>query len=405
MEQAPNTHSRRRVQTHSAWERRISFVSTALLVLVFGAFSWTLTESGRLDPAPDAFDYAYGAEALLHGQYSVDWDGATRLPRYAPGTSVLMTPLVAVGGVGAATRLGALSGVLVGLLVAVVAWHLMRPAVAPLAVVLVLATPAALNMAARAMSDLPTAALLILEAGLLMPRQACGLVAAGIVGGYLVWMRPASVVLLGAGVVALSAFPMWRQSTATYVAGAAPLLAALAAWQWMTFGSPLVTGYQSTGASPDDSGSLSSLFSLAYLFGQPWRTDGAWANGLMADRHVPNVPAYVLGLTSVDGFLILPGVGLVGLLGLIVLASQHGARGALGRFGLTAGALLLSMYSLYFYQSLRFVLPVVPFLALGAGWSLMHSGKGWQGVLASCRAVRGRIGQAILQCQAFVQRA
>jgi len=98
-----------------------------------------------------------------------------------------------------------------------------------------------------------------------------------------------------------------------------------------------------------------------------------WADGRSARTERACVCA---GLTSVDGFLILPGVGLLGLFALIVLACQHGAQGALGRFGLTAGALLLSVYSPYFYQSLRFVLPIVPFLAIGASWSLMHSGIG-----------------------------
>jgi hypothetical protein len=107
-----------------------------------------------------------------------------------------------------------------------------------------------------------------------------------------------------------------------------------------------------------------------YLFGQPWRADGEWANGLMADLHVPNALAYVLGLASVDGFLLAPGAGLLGLLGLIGLARQRGAPGAVGRFGLAAGVLLFSVYSVYFYQSLRFVLPFVPFLAIGASWGL-----------------------------------
>jgi hypothetical protein len=92
----------------------------------------------------------------------------------------------------------------------------------------------------------------------------------------------------------------------------------------------------------------------------------------MADLHVPNALAYVLGLAGVDGFLLAPGVGLFGLLGLIGLARQHGAQGAIGRFGLAVSVLLFGVYSAYFYQSLRFMLPVIPYLAIGASWGLVR---------------------------------
>lgn len=53
----------------------------------------------RLEPRPDAFDYAYGAEALLHGTHTVIWPGAgEHVPQYPPGMSLLLTPLVALRG-------------------------------------------------------------------------------------------------------------------------------------------------------------------------------------------------------------------------------------------------------------------------------------------------------------------
>jgi hypothetical protein len=375
----------------SSWQSRIGFASTALLLAVFAARSLSSAAVGILGPMPDAWDYAYGAKALLHGSYTVEWDGTSRLSNYTPGTSFLMAPLVALGGVDAATYLGALSGVLAGLVVATIVWRVARPAAAPLAVALVLATPATLRMAPLAMSDLPTAALLLLEAALLMRGRTAAIVAAGVISGYLVCMRPVSLLLLAAGLAALSAFPAWRRLGTAYIAGAVPLLVGLGLWQWVTLGSPLLTGYQSRGASPDGSGSLGSLFSPLYLFGPPPMADGVWANGPFADLQLPNAIAYALGLAGLEGFLVLPGVGLLGLLGLIGLARRRGTDGAVGRFGLAATALLFAMYGVYFYQSLRFVLPIAPFLAVGATWAAVQIAH-W---LAAWRSREVRPGRAL----------
>src|SRR5438128_5750183 len=84
-------------------ERRtqVSVSVAALLFAVFAPLSWPVISPGTLtgDIKPDSYDYAYGALALLHGRYLVDWSGTLQIPRYPPGFSLLLVPAVALGGV------------------------------------------------------------------------------------------------------------------------------------------------------------------------------------------------------------------------------------------------------------------------------------------------------------------
>src|SRR4051812_11867046 len=103
----PHTHVAWSARMYSSWQRRTGFAVTALLLVGFAAIALKGAATvGMLGPTPDAWDYAYGAQALLHGSYTVGWDGTSRLSNFTPGTSLLMAPLVALGGVASATHLG-----------------------------------------------------------------------------------------------------------------------------------------------------------------------------------------------------------------------------------------------------------------------------------------------------------
>lgn len=340
-------------------------VITLALLAVFGFLSL---------PGPygfvqfDSFDYAYGALALLHGTYLVEWPGmAAHIPRYAPGFSLLLAPAVALGGIQAAVWVPYLCALALGLLVAYLAALVGRPLAAPWAVATVLCGAAQTTFARLVMSDLPAATLGVAQIAVLArAHTARAALFGGLLAGALIWVRPASIVLGLAGLGGLTARPGWRRLAVGYAIGLCLPLAALGAWQWLTFGSPLTSGYEAAAAGPGGRGDLAALFSAQYVFGQPWRSDGAVLGGGAAGWKLPNAAVYPLQLAGMDAFLSLPGVGLVGLFGLVRLARRQGAGGVVGRFGLLAVLLTLLVYIPYFWQSGRFLLLPAAVLGLAA---------------------------------------
>ena len=335
-----------------------SFCVIGLLLVTFAIGAFPAVVPGLVPGyAPDSEDYAYGAVALLQGRYVVDWDGIPHVPRYTPGYSALLAPAVAFGGVDAAVFVPYAFGLVSAMTAALIAWRLAGPLAAPVAAFAVLYAPWAAMLSIRVMSEVPTSGLLLLEAAALtlgQSRRAVG--AAGALAGFLVWVRPASAILLVAGVVASHERSSWQRHAAVYFAGAAPFLVTLALWQWATFGAPLTTSYQAAGASPDGSGALSSFFSAQYLLGLPWNT---W------DSMTPNLFAYPQWLFGMEAWVTFPGLGFLGLLYWLRYSRSAGARGAFARFGLATLVLTLAIYLPYFYQSSRFVLAPAALLSIG----------------------------------------
>jgi hypothetical protein len=318
-------------------------------------------------PAPDSGDYAYGARALLHGQYVVDWDGPPHIPRYAPGFPILLMPAVATGGVGTTDRVPAAAGLLLGVTVALLAWRLAGALAPPLAVILVLFPPGPRYLARLVMSDLPAVTLATLEVALLALGQGpLAWVAAGFLGGALVWVRPANVVLLLAGLAGLTASAAPRRAAGWFALGAIPLLVLLGAWQQATYGSPLRTGYQAGAWAPGRSEELGAFFSPQYVLGAAAMYGSRSMGGGLQSWGLPNGLCYPLQLLGLDAFLLFPGVGLIGLVALVRYARRPGAHGVLGRFGLAALVLVLVTYVPYFYQSGRFLMIPAAILGLGA---------------------------------------
>ena len=63
-------------------------------------------------------------------------------------------------------------------------------------------------------------------------------------------MRLAALPLLVAALLGLTARSHRRRDELVYLAGSLPLVFLLGLWQWATYGSPFVTGYQVVGAGP-----------------------------------------------------------------------------------------------------------------------------------------------------------
>ena len=260
-----------------------------------------------------------------------------------------------------------------GVVAAALAARVSGPGAAPLAVLLVLFTPAVRRFATVVMSDLPAAALLALEVLLLTSSTAWPAVAAGALGGFLAWMRPPSIVYLLAGIAGLTALPERRDRVLRYLVGATPVVLLLGAWQWWLLGSPFITAYQAAGFNPLARRDLGAFFSPSWVWTRP-AVDATWLEGpdfggSAVAWGLPNLLVYPLQLVGADAFLLLPGIGVIGMIGLWRQARGTGAAGVFGRFGATLLVATLVLYLPYFYQSARFFLPAAVLLGVAAaGW-------------------------------------
>jgi hypothetical protein len=118
--------------------------------------------------------------------------------------------------------------------------------------------------------------------------------------------------------------------------GAIPLLVLLGIWQWVLFGSPVLTAYQASGLNALGRGDFDAFFSLEHVLMRPAESSARFRE-VLSDPvafggpalmwTLPNALIYPLQLSGADGFLVRPGVGLVGLLGLVHYARRAGPGG------------------------------------------------------------------------------
>ncbi|MGN6566188.1 MAG: hypothetical protein ACTHMU_26335, partial [Thermomicrobiales bacterium] len=202
-------------------------------------------------------------------------------------------------------------------------------------------------------------------------------VAAGMLASALIWIRPMNAVLLIAGLAGLTAQSGWRRRAALYLAGAVPLLLLLLGWQAVMFGSPFTISYQAVGASTGGGHTLQSFFSLQYVFGPPTST----SNEVFGWR-LPNLLYYPLAICGIDGFLSVPGIGLLGLITLCRSVRQTGVQGIVSRFGIVALVGTFVAYLPYFHQDPRFLIVPAVFCNIAAAVILVQR---WQKVSAHNR--------------------
>jgi 4-amino-4-deoxy-L-arabinose transferase-like glycosyltransferase len=339
-----------------------------LLVLFLGGFAIVARPqivAGHVPGAsPDCLDYAYGAQALLHGSYVVQWlvppsaatvgvDGLAHIPQYPPGYPILLVPAVALGGIAAAVWVNLGCGLLLGALAAWLAARLSDLRAAPLAAVAVLCSIGAVVFSQTVMSDLPTATLLMAEALVLVhvrsPRAA---LMAGLLAGALVWIRTPNLVLIFAGLAGITALPDRRRLVGAFIAGALLLPGLLVLWQLATYGSPWTTGYGAVfaGAQHLDKPQVTSLFRLQYVFGEP-----LGRSGLSRELIWSNARLYALGLAGYRFWICLPGVSLIGLFAALRYAPRRDERGAMGRFAIAVLLATLATYLPYDWQDVRYM--------------------------------------------------
>jgi len=276
-----------------------------------------------------------------------DGSGRMTVPSYPPGLPLVQAAALAMGGDSAAVRGVPLAAAVVALLgLVVVAARGAGPAAAAVAVVTLASTPVFLFQALQPMSDVPALAAWLLALALAGGRSGVHLAASASCVALAILIRPNLAPLIVAVLAEChatspargpGATSRWRLAVIACAGGAAVGL--VGALQWWLYGSPLQSGY----------GRASELFALG---------------------HVPaNLTRYRQWLFQSVAWpaLVMLAAGAMTLL----------VRLRVNRRPLPLVILLTVSIGLYLvYQPfdswtyLRFVLPALAALAVGAGWAL-----------------------------------
>jgi hypothetical protein len=316
-------------------------------------------------PFPDAHEVADTARQLVRGNGYVTYvhDGKAHRPRYAPGFPLALVPFAALGNV----QLGAtFYGALYVVIAAVAAWSLKGPAAGAIAAILIGLSPFARMQASMIMSDALAAALTVLLVPLLRTNR-IGL--AGFAAGAAVAIRLPMVVNL---VALLIVVPMRRRA----MLFAAPPLAALGLFNWVTYGGPLRSGYDYW--YPNE-----RFFGLANALKAPMFGDGPWLvtdrlRGLLmrwvcpcpdtgpqaAMSNLAYYPSILLGAF----WLFVP--PLLPLLGIAWMWRHRDEPAA--RYTFCVIVFTLAIFTFYFYQGARYMAGPATLLAVFASTALVE---------------------------------
>jgi hypothetical protein len=378
---------------------RIAGIFLALAVLLLAALALCLPAdwSGDLRPAPDAVEYAVTAQRLASGEsFALPLPGRDDPSRYPFGFPALLAP--AYWFPGADLRAGLYGVIALGalgvLLVYLLGSRLWDRPTGLLAALTLLFLPQYLTWNRAIMSETATATLVAATALLLwhavaIPnarRQRWLLCAAGIAVGVAILVRLNNIVLLPALIAGLAtshfARPRSRPPSSgegrrrsggeglitllppliTLTIGPALALVALAAYAWITFGSPLGTGYRYW--VPEWYADPRLTFAFTYAFRAP-----ALSGDLNTPPDLPNIIYYARSLTGLlpaptSNFLT-RGLALIALTGaLAALRDRRPAARAMIGFAGSLGVLTGLLFAGYFLADVRFLAPLAPMLAL-----------------------------------------
>ena len=354
------------------------FVVALAAALLFVAPSWV----SDLGPIPDAIEYAVTAQRLAHLEsFRLLMLGQEFPSRYPFGFPAFLVPAYWLPGGSLAT--GIYGVLLAGVGAVALTYGLARRlggALAGVAAALtLLLRPKFIGCNHQIMTE-SLSAMLVVLAGFLL-HQAAGadgsrlrrhLVALGAVCGFAILVRYTNVVLTLAAVLGLVACrPVQRERSAVVgrvsqmlllLVGPALAVGVLAIYQQATFGSALMTGYDYW--LPAWRSWLGPTFSPRYAFVAPQDP----AEGPLAAW--PNAAYYAafLGMRVTSPLLLWPALG-----GLLVLFRRRDHPNfAIACYSVWCVLLLYLLYSLYWYQSGRFLVPVLPLAAVLTGVGLQE---------------------------------
>jgi hypothetical protein len=339
-----------------------------------------------LQPFPDAPQYADAARHIAQGKgYVTTIHGTDPVtPMHSPGFSALLAPFTAIGdyprNIQTAVQWFAVAYVGAA---ALLAWQLAGPLAAVFAAVILAISPFARISGTVVLSDLFAVLLVLIVVMTLVTRiSPWRAFTAGLIAGILVCVRLNMVTALLPLIVIVP-----RRHWKTLALGAVPPLAALALFQWLTWGSPLTTGYDVW--VPD-----LKMFDLAYATapaprigqGNVWLFPDRLGGGLMewvcpcppggpqaALSNLWFYPAAVFGALWVFTPPLIPVIGLA-------YTWRH-RKEPTARYALLLTALTIGVHTFYYTQEVRFA--AAPATLLGI-----------YGAVAGARAFRRRSAMA-----------
>jgi 4-amino-4-deoxy-L-arabinose transferase-like glycosyltransferase len=378
-------------------------------VLALALTVWALvpvfTDSARplsQQPFPDSYEYADAAWQLAHGhgyvtvvnEHTGRFGRVARPPRFPFGTSIVLAPFAAlIDGFPHGVQVGArVISVAYVIVVVWAAWALGGALAGALAALMLLLSPFAHESATLIMSDALGATLAVAPL-IALSRHSTGRAAAAVAGalaGAGVCVRFASVIALPAVALAARRGKRWIIALAC----AAPFAIALGLYQWLTFGSPLRTGYWYW-LPHLHTWSLSFIFDRTTLVEGPFvytdRLNGSLLSSICpcpvggsmsALRNIAFYPAVLAGLFWVFA------PPLTGLIGLAMALRERVTPAA--QYALVTVVLNVALMLVYFTQAARFVAPAASVLlvysAVGVAgavrWALrssMNARSSWSG--------------------------
>ena len=349
--------------------QRVLLAAVALGTLALAA----IPPRWRADPFPypDALDYALSARSLAHGEgYRIPALGGRYPPHYPFGFPALLVPWYLLPGAGLTAGL---YGVALFAVAGAVGVYLLGRRTGGWAGALAAAASVALSAkfldwSHRVMSETATVAV-VTGVALALHRHATAstervrerwALALGLLCGVGLVSRLANAVLPAAVAIALLLDARVRarivRTAGLLIVGPALALVALAGYAWRTFGDVTMTGYKWWGY--EFHSSLAKTFALSYALVAP----GA------SDRPLPR-PANWLFYTRDALPQLFPALLLAAALLGLVLALRRRALGtrSIAIFALVTASLTVTLYTLYFFQSVRFVAPLMPLVAFGVG--------------------------------------
>src|SRR5947209_6434895 len=343
---------------------RWTLAAGVLLAAVAGLMLYIRPEwVADLGPPPDALEYAVTAQSIAHGgPFVISLLGVHYPPRYPFGFPLLIAPAYWLPGATLANGIYAVG--LFGTLAVVCVYRLgvvLGGRLAGLAAGLILLMlPQYVTWNQQVMSETATVALTAYAALLLYQvagengrRRELLLTVLGLACGLAILVHITNLALPLAVLPALLLTPSLRPSLARilFLLATGPLaaLAALAVYDWITFGDPARTGYAYW--VPQWYGSLGREFSLSYALKAPGIVGDA-----LAPAHTSNAVYYaraLAGLLPHSSLLLLPGwAAALALVGAVALARRSNpARKAFLTFACAFTILVFGVFSLYFFQA------------------------------------------------------
>ena len=318
----------------------------------------------RAQIAPDSFEYADGAQqlALGNGYVTYHHNDEAHPPRYPPGYSLALAPFAAFAGeFPSSVQAGAKAYTALYVLAAVAAaWVIGGPLAGVLTAALIGLSPFAREQARLIMSDAFGAALTVMLVGLAHRLSPVRVSLAGMLSGALVVVRLSAAMNILALALALP-----RHHRKRAIVFALPFVVGLGIYHWLTFGSPVRTGYDYWLPSIK---SFDPSFALVRLPNMADPVADALNGALMswacvcprgAPSVLPNVvfyPAVIMGLFWVFAppLSTLPGV----------LYIWTHRREPAANLALWLAAFSVLFYTFYFYQGTRFMAAPATILAV-----------------------------------------